>query len=160
MASSTAPSLVVEVNTKELQQLIRRYPQAIQDRIQRIYADGSIIVQAAMRRNAPVGVTQDLARIERTVNSNGARIAPKPVYAFWVENGRRAGKMPPYREGSSLAKWVALKMPGVPPFVVAHSIAKKGTKPNPFVATTYRQTEPQVIKYAQTQIAAMAQELN
>lgn len=154
------PTLVIEVNAKQLKELMRRYPEAINNRIQRIYNDGSIIVQAAMRRNAPVGVTQDLARVERTVNSQGARVYPKPKYAIWVENGRRPGKMPPYQEGSSLAKWVALKMPGVPPFVVARAIAKKGTKPNPFVATTYRQTQPQVIQYAQTQIAQMTQELN
>ena len=51
-------------------------------------------------------------------------------YARWVHEGRKPGKMPPM---SAISLWARRKRIDVPPFVIARSIARKGTKANPFL---------------------------
>lgn len=159
-----APTLSIQIDDRQLRKLYKQYPQQIDDAFKRILSDGSIIVQKELREAAPVGVTQDLSRkIQRTVSRTQARIRPMAGYTYWVENGRGAGKMPPWSgsAGEDFRKWVALKMgSSVPPFVVARAIAKKGTKPQPFVEPTFKRTQPMVIRYANSEVGRVTALLN
>lgn len=159
-----APTLSISIDDRQLVRLMRKYPVEIDNAFKRILSDGSIIVQKELRETAPVGVTQDLSRkIQRTVTRTQARIRPMAGYTYWVEHGRGAGKMPPWSgsEGEDFRKWVALKMgTSVPPFVVARAIAKKGTKPQPFVEPAYRKTQPLVRRYAQGEVSRIVGILN
>jgi HK97 gp10 family phage protein len=161
---TVAPTLTIQVDDKQLRRLYKKYPAEIDDAFKRILTDGSIIVQKRLRENAPVGVTQDLSRkIQRTVSKSTARIRPMAGYTYWVENGRGAGKAPPWSgsEGEDFRKWVALKMgSSVPPFVVARAIGKKGTKAQPFVKPTYDDTKPIVTRYAQSEVTRLVGVLN
>lgn len=152
----------VTINVKEIQQLAKQFPDAVQNRMQRIYNDGSIIVASQITKNAAVGVTGNLNRnVQRTVTKNGARIVPKEKYHSVIENGRRAGgKMPPYKD-PLFVKWVETKLGSdASPFLVARSIAKKGTKAQPFIVPAYNTTKPIVHKYADNEIKNMVAELN
>ena len=159
-----APTLSISIDDRQLVRLMRKYPVEIDNAFKRILSDGSIIVQKELRETAPVGVTQDLSRkIQRTVTRTQARIRPMAGYTYWVEHGRGAGKMPPWSgsEGEDFRKWVALKLgTSVPPFVVARAIAKKGTKPQPFVEPAYRKTQPLVRRYAQGEVSRIVGILN
>lgn len=78
-------------------------------------------------------------------------------YAYFVEYGRRAGKFPPVDE---IVQWVKKKLRiraekeanGIG-FMIARSIAKKGTKPHPFFAPAVDKNENAVADY-------IAEELN
>lgn len=159
-----APTLSISIDDRQLVRLMRKYPVEIDNAFKRILSDGSIIVQKELRETAPVGVTQDLSRkIQRTVTRTQARIRPMAGYTYWVEHGRGAGKMPPWSgsEGEDFRKWVELKLgTSVPPFVVARAIAKKGTKPQPFVEPAYRKTQPLVRRYAQGEVSRIVGILN
>lgn len=159
-----SPVLEIIVDDRQLRKLYKQYPIQIDNAFKRILSDGSIIVQKELRDTAPVGVTQNLARnVQRTVSKYQARIRPLASYTYWVENGRSAGKMPPWSgtEGKDFRKWVALKLGSeVPPFVVARAIGKKGTKAQPFVQPAYKKTEPMVIRYAQAEVNRIVGLLN
>lgn len=159
MATTT---MDVRVNTKQIQRLVDRFPREVQNRINGIFNDGSIIVQKELKKKAPVGVTANLGRnVERTVNAQGARIVPKEKYHSVIEYGRRRGaKMPPYGD-PVFKKWVAQKLGAdVSPFLVARSIARKGTKAQPYIVPAYVTTKPKVQRYAASQISKMVTELN
>ena len=92
-----SPVLEIIVDDRQLRKLYKQYPIQIDNAFKRILSDGSIIVQKELRDTAPVGVTQNLARnVQRTVSKYQARIRPLASYTYWVENGRSAGKMPPW----------------------------------------------------------------
>lgn len=72
----------------------------------------------------------------------------KNGYAFFVEFGRRAGKMPPPDE---LAQWVRKKLRVADMktalargWAIAKNIAKKGTKPHPFFRPAIESTKSEV----------------
>ena len=73
-------------------------------------------------------------------------------YAFYVENGRRAGKMPPPDE---LIQWAykklrlsaeAAKAAG---WALAKKIAKAGTKPHPFFKPAIEKNKEKILQRAQ-----------
>ena len=154
----------ITVDTKGLDRLIARYRPELQERIRKILNDGSIIVQREMRLKAPQGVSQRGIRetIVYEVNNGYAVIRPSASYAIWVEKGRLPGKMPPWRAewkgGEGFVRWADAH--GIPPFVLARSIARKGTRPKWFVRESYRKTKPQVERYAAVQINKLVAELN
>lgn len=160
----SAPRLSITIDDSQFVRLCRKYPVEIDNAFKRILSDGSIIVQKELTEQAPVGVTQMLAgRVQRTVTRAQARIKPLMAYAYWVENGRGAGKMPPWSgdAGKEFRQWVELRFGGsVPPFVVARAIGQKGTKPHPFVAPTHKITEPKVQRYAESEVTRIVRLLN
>lgn len=96
-------------------------------KVQSIIEDEAIALADQLQQESPVGATGELkggwdvrvSRLSVTVlNTSDA--------ALFRIRGRGPGKFPPFGEGSPLARWAALK--GIPPFLVARSIARKGTK--------------------------------
>ena len=66
-------STYIKVDTGSVPHLGRRWRGEASGAVQRILANGSVIVQRSMRKNAPVGVTQRLAgNIQRTVGNGEA----------------------------------------------------------------------------------------
>ena len=139
-------STYIKVDTGNVPHLGRRWRGEASGAVQRILANGSVIVQRSMRKNAPVGVTQRLAgNIQRTVG-NG-------------EKGRKPGSRTPPWKNEDFQRWVRAKLGNVSPFVVARSIARKGTQPQPFIEKTYKETEPQIQEYAARAIANVISKL-
>nr|DAK17709.1 MAG TPA: putative tail-component [Caudoviricetes sp.] len=153
-------STYIKVDTGNVPQLGRRWRGEASGAVQRILANGSVIVQRSMRKNAPVGVTQRLAgNIQRTVGNGEAKITPLSKYAEVIEKGRKPGsRMPPWKN-EDFQRWVRAKLGNVSPFVVARSIARKGTQPQPFIEKTHKETEPQIQEYAARAIANVISKL-
>ena len=85
----------------------------------------------------------------RTLNSIATKIGyleatvkPATDYAYYTHEGRKPGRMPPFQEGSDLANWA--RRVGISPFLVARSIARKGTKGIPYLETAYRSIKSDV----------------
>ncbi len=78
-------------------------------------------------------------------------VASRVPYAGYVEFGRRAGgRMPPWREGTSLYRWVAHKL-GPPDgstesvsFLVARSIARRGIKGRRMFAQAFEDNQRRI----------------
>lgn len=99
-------------------------------------------LSATARKETPVGVSGFLraAYRERFDNLHGELVNTKD-YAKYVHDGRRPGKMPPL---APIALWVKRKGIGIPAFVIARSIARKGTKANPFLTRTIEKEETNI----------------
>lgn len=92
-------------------------------------------------KEVPRGATGKLAKsIHQLVTEVAATIGPdhKLKYALYVEKGTKP-HMPPV---DAIQAWAEQK--GLNPWAVAKSIAKKGTKANPFVERTYKGSKEDV----------------
>lgn len=154
MASS--PGIGIQIDTKAVERVLARAPGKINKAKYEILNRGSIMTQAEMRINAPV-FDGELRRTIRPkwVSADTVIVFSDAPHAPAIEFGRRpGGKMPPYHEGTPLAKWVKIKMGAdVPAFLVARSIARKGTKGQKFARKTYVTMKPQVNSMAAQVIA-------
>lgn len=88
-----------------------------------------------LQRESPVGATGELKASWDVVPARKARGVIPEVLGKVVNNadasefrirGRAPGKFPPYGEGTPLHRWAAAA--GVPAFLVARAIAKRGTE--------------------------------
>lgn len=85
--------------------------------------------------NTPVGATGNLRdSVELDTRPGKVVISADAGYAEAVHGGTKGPykNVPPYGEGSSLHAWAGKKGRGAV-FVLARSIAKNGTKANPFL---------------------------
>jgi hypothetical protein len=82
-----------------------------------------IVLEARARKETPVGASGMLRNAYReTFSGLTGKLVNTKEYAVWVHEGRRPGKMPPV---SAIGLWAKRKGIGIPPFVIARSIAKK-----------------------------------
>lgn len=114
---------------------------AMQRRIQKAYRyamdDAALELADYLQRHSPRGVSPVGESLAGNWEVQASRKVRGQLYAqAFIRNyaeaslprilGRAPGKFPPFAKGTPLAKWAESK--GIPPFVVAKSIAKKGTK--------------------------------
>lgn len=97
---------------------------------------------------APVfrGVLRDRIRVKLSLRRLTAVVKPAAPHSSLVTFGRRPGKMPP---PAALRDWAA--MHGMQPgkeFLIARAIAKRGTKPHPFMVAVDEQTFAQRVRDA------------
>jgi len=138
------PQIALRVDDQQVVRLFQRAPAAITLRLRQLVEGGAIDVQREMRIAANVGVTGNLRRSVRYRFNPWkleAVIEPAAQYAEPVEYGSRAHYVS-VAEGTPLRAWAKLK--GINPYALQASIAKKGTKPHPFVEPTYRKMKPKV----------------
>lgn len=135
------------------------------NRMGRTYADGARIVMQEARKgitNAVVAIEQDAKRIVPTdthylqkslsheVETHGnditGRAGSNVVYAPVVEFGRSAGApMPPFNDAFRL--WMQHK--GIPlevQFAVRRSIARRGTRPRPYLKPALEKNRPAITR--------------
>jgi hypothetical protein len=112
--------------------------------------ESAVLTKEEMSANAPEGVAalygQGLKNnigIEYKLLEGSAEIKPtnQVPYADAVETGSQP-HIPPAGPDSALAQWCELK--GLNVWAVAKSIARKGTKPHPYIEPTYQAIKPQV----------------
>lgn len=156
----TALELGVRLDDAKVRKLLLNAPGAINQRIRKLIEGGAIDFQRSMRMRAPVGVTGNYRRsiIYRLWPGQlRAEVWPDIAYAEDLENGTA----PHYVDaspGSPLAKWAKLK--GLDPYAVQHSIATKGTRPQPIVGRTFRKMGPKVEADIAQGISDLAKELD
>lgn len=146
----------IQIDSKRVEAMLAKAPGKIKAAKKEILSRGSIMTQAQMRIESPV-FDGDLRRSIRPKwqSADTVIVFSDAKHAVPMEVGRRpGGKLPPYKEGTPLAKWVRIKMGAdVPPFIVARAIARKGTKGKRFAQKTYVKMKPEVNSMANQVIA-------
>lgn len=122
--------------------------------------EASTIVWGKAIQEAPVGASGALRKgIRRELSPVKATIHPSVPYALAVHEGTKPH--PVAREavakGGSLYRWAVKR--GLNPYAVAHSIAKKGTRANPFMKRTVEQTATDVQKTFERILGATVRKL-
>jgi hypothetical protein len=90
--------------------------------------DAALELAEQLQNDSPVGASEELKRgwdisIASDLSLKVTNNAPNALYRI---RGRKAGKMPPYGPGTELAAWA--EKYGIPPYLVARSIARQGTQ--------------------------------
>ena len=153
-------ALGVTIDAAGVRRLFERAPGAAQARMRRLIEGAAIDVQREMTIAANVGVTGHLRRSVRYQFSAPlmrAEVTPEANYAEAVEYGTRPHWVS-VKPGSSLYQWARLK--GINPYALQRSIARKGTKPHPFVKPTYVKMQPRVVNDVSAGITQFARELD
>lgn len=105
---------------------------------------GSLLIEGTGRTLAPKDTGRLAGSITFAISGGGAdltsRIGPSVAYGLYVEKGRAAGKMPPV---AALMGWATRK--GIDPYVLARSIARKGTKPHPYMQPAFEGNRAKVV---------------
>lgn len=116
----------------EFQRRLGQYPQRTEQEMRQTMQAGLLLLEADQRSHVPMDTRRLMGSITSRIEGSGAaltgRVGPTTRYAFWVEYGRRPGKYPPI---AAIEGWA--RRHGVHPFVVARAIARRGTRPQPFV---------------------------
>lgn len=115
----------------ELVKLGERYPSIAEKHINKAIFNSLVRVREGQKREAPVGVTGQL-RDRWDINSQRFAGSLKSAvgYGGSIEQGTRPHAVSP----KVLEAWAQKR--GLNPYAVAKSIAKKGTKANPFLKRT------------------------
>lgn len=116
--------------------------------VNRLLLDAGYYVRNEVSERAPRGVGGSNGRgLTKSVTvtldrvKHEAEIKPTAPYAEAVEFGSRPHR-PPTHPNSALAQWCEMK--GLNLWAVASSIARKGTRPHPYVEPAYRASEPHI----------------
>lgn len=147
------------IDDREVQLMLRKAPEKVRETIKLVLTAGAIDTQAHAREEEAPTFDGGLKRnIKVRIFKDHAEVSSDAKYSAPIEYGRKAGKHVPMKQGVGLWKWAESK--GIPPFAVARSIFKKGTKPNPFMQRTHDIMKPKVESLAERQFGQMIKELN
>jgi len=161
----------IEIHGME-QQLskLAQYPQISERRLTEAMQKSVISLESAIKPLTPVGVT---GRLRNSIASEVNREGPLSIvgkvgstlsgeeYPAVMEFGRRPGaSMPPYGEGSPLARWVHIVMgDAVSVFVVARSIATKGIKGKKFMKEGFEKSKGKIQSFFDQALEQIAKDL-
>lgn len=96
-------------------------------RIQDVLDDEALNLAERLQQESPVGASKGLRDGWDVQPSRlSVKVTNSSPAALFRIRGRGPGKFPPFGPNSPLAKWAAIY--GIPPFLVARKIARKGTK--------------------------------
>ncbi len=123
-------------NFEKVTEIAEKYPSVAEKHINKAIAKIFSRVLIGVNKNAPVGVTghlkdnwtSNIQRFAGTLRSNQS-------YGGSVEYGTAPHKV----SAEALKDWASKK--GLNPYAVAKSIAKKGTKANPFLKKTIEEAK-------------------
>lgn len=119
------------INLKEIQAVYKKFPKIAGKQIKLAIKSSLLDIEGRAKSFAPVdtgGLGNDTVV---DADERGGSLIFKKNYAVFVHEGRAPGSFPPFKKNTSLEKWARRK--GIPAFLVARKIAKKGTKANPFL---------------------------
>lgn len=144
---------------ERLQAGVAGAPATLATEVRTALTAGSLLIEGAARGLAPKDTGRLGGSITHTITGGGAnltsKIGPSVAYGLYVEKGRRPGKMPPI---GAIQGWASRK--GINPYVLARSIARKGTRPRPYMIPAFEGNQGRVInlfsKVAQTVVVRMA----
>jgi hypothetical protein len=143
----------------KLQELADKYPAISEKHINKAITRSLIRIQDKAKRTAPFGTSGQLrqnwilqvGRFEGRLGS-GAKAGGYP-YGTSVEEGTK----PHYVSPREIELWARRK--GLNPYAVARSIAKKGTKANPFFQEATKDAEKEVNEEFDKAIDAIMEEI-
>jgi len=149
---------------------LAQYPQISERHLTAAMQKSVITVESAIKLEWPVGVTgRSRNAIASEVKREGllsivgkvGSTLEDEVYPKVIEFGRKAGAaMPPYGEGSPLARWVHIVMgDAVSVFVVARAIAAKGIKSKKPFKKGWDKSQAKVLDFFAQALANIAKDL-
>ena len=83
----------------------------------------------------------------------------KPIYRGFSPIKRTRPFLPPYHEGSSLAKWAKRGQPKMNPFLVARAISKRGLKMKPFIGGVVFEKQKEIKEGAENMLELIAKDI-
>ena len=83
----------------------------------------------------------------------------KPIYRSFRPIKRTRPFFPPYKEGSSLAKWARRGQPKLNPFLVARAISKRGLKMKPFIGGVVYEKQREIKDRGQEMLELIARDI-
>lgn len=116
---------------KELQNLLGRYAQISAPHIQEAISKSLLQIEREGKKAAPVDTGRLRNSFVTEIKPLRGEVGPNVDYALSVHEGTRP-HWPNWRPGSPLADWS--RRHGIPAYLVARKISRKGTKPNPFLS--------------------------
>ena len=141
------PEIIITIDNKALRDAMAKAPAKVHSGIKNWVKETGYLAERASKRilsdSVSIGSSGRTLNSIKTTNSvTGLESTVKPNLksAYYTENGRRPGKMPPYKEGTDLASWS--RRVGANPFLVARAIGKKGTKGKKFMEKAYQEVKP------------------
>ena len=147
------------IDDKDVQIMLKKAPEKVRSTIKQILTIGAIDTQREVREKQAPTFDGGLKRnVKIRIYSDKSEVSSDAKYSAPIEYGRTAGKYVPIKQGEGLHKWATSK--GIPPYAVAKSIFKKGTKPNPFMQRSHDIMKPKVENIAEVLFYKTIQELN
>lgn len=135
---------MIEIKINNFDNLLKiadRYPAIAEKHINKAIAKTFVTILNKIATNAPFGVTGHLRdNWETKIGGFQGSLKSKQNYSGSVEYGTR----PHAVSAASLKDWAMKK--GLNPYAVAKSIAKKGTRANPFLKKTSVQANDDIDK--------------
>lgn len=132
------------IGLERLQASIAAGPSTLAAEVRTAMTAGSLLIEGTARSLAPKDTGRLAGSITHAITGGGANltstIGPSVAYGLYAEKGRRAGKMPPI---AAIAPWA--RRHGIDPFVLARSIARKGTKGRPYMLPAFNQNVSRVV---------------
>jgi hypothetical protein len=129
---------------EDMDRRLQQYPQRLEGELRRAMDASLLLLETDMRRHVPQDTRQLMGSINHQVAGSGLNITgtvgPSLAYGAFVERGRRPGKYPPI---AAISGWA--KRHGISPFLVARAIARRGTRPQPFVAPSIQRNRGRIV---------------
>lgn len=129
------------IDDKALRDALRVAPDRVKRSTHEMLERAGIMTQSAMRTKVTTGVSGELKKSIRYRFSDYLSVVIQPTakYAAAHEYGSR----PHWTSVKNLERWA--KARGINAFALQRSIAKKGTKPHPFMQRTLREVDSVVL---------------
>ena len=126
---------------KEVMDISNKYPSISNKYVGQAIAKSLIYVEGRANTNAPRGATGNLRKNWKikTKPFEGSLRSDANEGGFYYGVAVEYGTRPHYPPVKSLERWANSK--GISPYAVARSIAKKGTKANPFFQKSANESE-------------------
>jgi hypothetical protein len=83
----------------------------------------------------------------------------KPIFRGFSPVKKTKPFFPPYKEGSSLAKWAKRGTPKLNPFLVARAISKRGLKMKPFIGGVVYEKQKEIKKGGEKMLELIARDI-
>ena len=118
---------------KQFIKMIDKYPAISEKHVNKAIRNSLYSIKSEATKSAPWGSTSDLRNnwIVSLKRFEGSLASGAKQNGFYYGTSVEYGTKPHFVSGKSLAMWASKK--GLNPYAVAKSIAKKGTKANPFL---------------------------
>lgn len=147
----------IQIQLQNIDRIIeayKKYPLQSKIALTEAIQKGATLVQRNARMGAPVGVS-GLLRSQINISYGELRgtISANSQYALFVEEGTKPHWVPI----AALQPWADLK--GIPVYALQKSIAKVGTKAQPFMEKAAQQSTEQIQVYFNEAVATVLNEM-
>lgn len=142
-----------------LQKKLERTKTLLPNRIKDAVKQGTALMWREVKDTAPTAFGDLKKSIAADVQGFSGRVRPTVQYAVFVHEGTRPHWVPSreWKPGGALHRWATRK--GIPPFLVARAIARRGTKARPWMRRAYEANQGRVTELFEKAVGSVPKEL-